>query len=57
MPGYEVACGMQRVAGNLKERDHVENRGVDDRIILKWVLKDVGWESLEWIDVAQDSDK
>jgi hypothetical protein len=25
--------------GNLKERDHLENLGVDGIVILKWVLK------------------
>ena len=31
-------CGLQRVVGNLKERDHLEDLGLGDRI-LKWVLK------------------
>ena len=32
--------------GNLRERDHFENVGVDMRIILKWALKTLDEESL-----------
>jgi len=32
--GGEGVCGMQRVVGDLKERDNLEDLGVDDRIIL-----------------------
>jgi len=38
--------------GNLKERDHLEDRGVDGRTIIKWIFKkwDVG--GMDWIDLA-----
>jgi hypothetical protein len=29
--------------GNLRERNHLENLGVDGRIILKWVFKKWVW--------------
>jgi hypothetical protein len=30
--------------GNLRERDHLEDLGIDGRIILKWILKKYdGW--------------
>jgi hypothetical protein len=25
--------------GNLKERDHLENPGIDGRVILKWIFR------------------
>ena len=41
---------------NLKERDHLEDIGVDVRIILKWIFKNQAG-GVEWIDLAQDRDK
>jgi hypothetical protein len=42
--------------GNLKERDHVENPGIDGRIILKWTLEK--WDGrMYWISLAQDRDR
>jgi len=29
--------------GNLRERNHLEDPGVDGRIILRWVVQEVGW--------------
>jgi hypothetical protein len=37
--------------GDLMERDHLE--GLDGSIILKWMLKKVGWEALYWNFPAQ----
>jgi hypothetical protein len=36
--------------GNLRERDHLKDLGVDGRIILKWILE-------KWIDLAEDRDR
>jgi hypothetical protein len=33
---------------DLKERDHIKDKGIDVRIILKWDLNRVGWRSLYW---------
>jgi hypothetical protein len=38
------------VLGNLKERDHMEDQGVDERIILRWIFRN--WDGV--IDLAQD---
>jgi len=37
--------------GNLKERDHLGDLGVDGRMILKWILNMVG--GTYWINLAQ----
>jgi hypothetical protein len=40
---------------NLKEEHHLKDRGIDGRIILKWILK--RWDGgMDWIDLAQDRD-
>jgi len=42
--------------GNLRKRDHLEDPGVDGRIILSWIFTkwDVG---MEWIDLAQNRNR
>ena len=48
------ACGMyggeemhRVLMDNLRERDHVEELSIDERIILKIDLKEVGWEGVD----------
>jgi hypothetical protein len=42
---------------NLKGRDHSEDLGVDGRIILEWILTDIGWEVVDRVYVDQDRDQ
>jgi hypothetical protein len=42
--------------GNLRERDHSEDLGLDGRIIIKWTFRKWGRE-MDWIDLAQDRDR
>jgi hypothetical protein len=39
---------------NLKGRDQLEDLGVYGRIILKWILKKIGCEDVDWICLAED---
>jgi len=42
--------------GNLGERDHLGDPGVDGRNNFKMDLKEVGWRGMDWIELAQDRD-
>jgi hypothetical protein len=42
--------------GKPEGRNHLEDPGVDGRIILKWIFKTLLWD-IDWIDVAQDRDR
>jgi hypothetical protein len=45
--------------GNVKERDHLEDQGVDRRVILKWIFRkwdEKGpWTGLIWLRIGTTS--
>jgi len=41
--------------GNLRERDHLGNLGVDGRIILRWIFREwdvVTWTGSSWLRIG-----
>ena len=43
--------------GNLRERDHLGDPGVDERMILKWIAgSGIGGGGMNWIKLAQNRD-
>jgi hypothetical protein len=42
---------------NVKGRDHAEELGVDGKTISDWILGEIGWESVDWMHLAQDRDR
>jgi hypothetical protein len=46
-------CACRFWWGNLKERDDLEDPGVDGRMM---DIQEVGCEGMDWIDLARDRD-
>jgi len=38
--------------GNLRERDHLEDPGLDGRIVIKMDLEEVEYGGMDWIELA-----
>jgi hypothetical protein len=45
------------LVGNLKEKDHFEDLGVDGRVILNCIFKNWDGGSIHWIDLGLDRDR
>jgi hypothetical protein len=52
MRGENKKC-LHNLSENLRGRNHLEEPGVYDRIILKSIIK-IGSEDVDWIQVAKD---
>ena len=39
--------------GNMRESDHLEDQGVDGRIILRWIFRKWAVGVMEWIELVQ----
>jgi hypothetical protein len=42
--------------GYRKPKDHLEDIGIDGKIILEWILEKV-WKGVDWMHLNQDRDQ
>jgi hypothetical protein len=40
----------------MRERDHLEDPGLDGRVILRRLFRKWDWAGMDWIDLVQDRD-
>ena len=45
------------LVGKLEGKNHLEDPGVDGRIVLKMDLQEVGCGGMDWIELAQERDR
>jgi hypothetical protein len=38
-------------------RDNWEDQDVGGWAILRWILREIGWDGMDWIDLARDRDQ
>jgi hypothetical protein len=43
--------------GTLRKRDHLDDPGVNGRIILRWICRKWNVGGMGWIELAQDRDR
>jgi hypothetical protein len=43
--------------GNIRERVYLGDRGLDKRIILRWIFRKRGCGGMDWIKLARDRDR
>jgi hypothetical protein len=40
-----------------QEDDQQEGQDVGGWTILKWILREIGWDGMDWIELAHDGDQ
>jgi hypothetical protein len=46
-----------RILGKPDERDRYEDRDVGGWTTLKWIFREIGWDGMDWVVLAQDRDQ
>jgi hypothetical protein len=57
MGGACSTYGKKRGVYRFLVGNHLEDPGVDGRIILRWICRNLYGGGIDWIDLAQDGDR
>ena len=42
---------------NVKDSEYLEDLCIDGKIILEWIVKEIGWNCVDWIHLSQGKDQ
>jgi hypothetical protein len=54
---WEKRNGSRILVGKPEGKNNWEDQDKGGWTMLKWILREIGWDCMDWIDLAQDRDQ